>query len=138
MNRKALLVLALSAFVVVGSLAFKSAHDYFGKENAKELIRLLYDFGNVKELDNRYDKIDKLTNDEVYKQITSLDRTLRAYLKLEGKPSSVNILRATNDYVIYELDCEALTSGRKFMLLYETDLSGKIVDAKEVEIVDFI
>lgn len=138
MDKKNLLIGALASFVVIGFLAFNSANAYFGKENAKALINLLYDFDNVEEIDTRYADIKKLTNEAVYKQITSLDRTLRAYLRMEGNSADVNIIRETDKYIIYEIETPSLTQGRKFMLLYETGITGKIVEAKEVEIVDFI
>ena len=138
MNRKSVLVGVLSAFVVVGIVAFNSAHAYFGRENAKELIRLMYDFNKVEEIDTRYGDIKKLTSESVYKQLTSMDRTLRAYLRMEGNGAEVHIIRESDEYIIFEIETPSLTQGRKFMLLYEAGITGKIVEAKEVEIVDFI
>lgn len=138
MNRKSVLVGVLSAFVVVGIVAFNSAHTYFGRENAKELIRLMYDFNKVEEIDTRYGDIKKLTSESVYKQLTSMDRTLRAYLRMEGNGAEVHIIRESDEYIIFEIETPSLTQGRKFMLLYEAGITGKIVEAKEVEIVDFI
>lgn len=138
MNRKSVLVGVLSAFVVVGIVAFNSAHAYFGRENAKELIRLMYDFNKVEEIDTRYGDIKKLTSESVYKLLTSVDRTLRAYLRMEGNGAEVHIIRESDEYIIFEIETPSLTQGRKFMLLYEAGITGKIVEAKEVEIVDFI
>lgn len=135
---KKLLVVALVGLVTLSCIAISSSSRYLGTERAKDLLELLYDFDNVNDIDKRYGKIEKLVTDEVFDKVTNLDRTLRAYLKMEGNSSEVVVLVESDDYIIYELKCESITSGRKFMMLFETNIFGKIDKVREVEIVDFI
>lgn len=112
--------------------------DYVRIDRSTKLLELLYDFGDVKELDKRRPKVEKIATEEVTNQVYDLDRSLSAYLKMQGSYSKIVFLTTTPNYIIYELHSDVLTSSRKFMLMYDMNVFGKIDDIREVEIVDFI
>lgn len=112
--------------------------DYVRIERGTKLLELLYDFGDVKDLDKRRPKVEKVATEEVTNQVYDLDRSLSAYLKMQGSYSKIVFLTTTPNYIIYELHSDVLTSSRKFMLMYDVNIFGKVDDIREVEIVDFI
>ena len=112
--------------------------DYIRIERGTKLLELLYDFGDVKDLDKRRPKVEKVATEEVTNQVYDLDRSLSAYLKMQGSYSKIVFLTTTPNYIIYELHSDVLTSSRKFMLMYDVNIFGKVDDIREVEIVDFI
>lgn len=124
--------------ILVLYLMFTSLHDYMARETAEEFLNEMYNFTTVESIDKRYEDIKGLVTDDVYKEVTSLDRTLRAYLKMQGNPSKVHILAEGDGYIIYELICDSLTPGRKFMLIYEMNIFGKLDMIREMEVADFI
>lgn len=132
-------IVAFIPLILTGLIfLFSSLHKYMGNETAKEFLNTMYDFTTADAIDTRYDEIEELVTDDVYKQVTSLDRTLRAYLKMQGNPSRVHILAEEDGYIIYELICDSITQGRKFMLVYETNIFGKLCKVREMEVADFI
>lgn len=112
--------------------------DYVRIDRGKELLTLLYDFGDVSDLKNREEEVSRIVTKDVTKQVYDLDRSLSAYLKMQGSYSKIVFLTTTPEYIIYELHSDVLTSSRKFMLMYDVNVFGKINDIREVEIVDFI
>ena len=124
--------------VLVLGLGVNSLMNYVGSQNAHQFLNQMYNFSNVGAIDTRYEAIHELVTDDVYEEVTSLDRTLRAYLKMEGKPSTLEIVAEGDGYIIYTLDCDALTPGRKFMLIYESNIFGKLNKVREMEVADFI
>ncbi|GAA0101704.1 hypothetical protein UT300012_24190 [Paraclostridium bifermentans] len=112
--------------------------DYIRIERGTKLLELLYDFGDVKDLEKRRPKVESVATDKVTNQVYDLDRSLSAYLKMQGSYSKIVFLTTTPNYIIYELHSDVLTSSRKFMLMYDVNIFGKVDDIREVEIVDFI
>jgi len=102
-------------------------------------VKYMYNFSGVGELDNNMEGLKKITSEAVYNELT-LDRTdkaLNVYLKFNNKPVSVVIEETGPGYVIYSLDTESITRSRKFVFFFETSKSGKIVKAREGELLDF-
>ena len=138
-SRKSVSIIAfIPLLILVLYLLFTSLHGYIARETAEEFLNEMYHFTTVESIDKRYDDIKKLVTDDVYEEVTSLDRTLRAYLKMQGNPSQVHILAEGDGYIIYELICDSLTPGRKFMLIYEMNMFGKLDMVREMEVADFI
>lgn len=136
-NKKTLIVF-IPIIILILYFIMHSVYKSIGKQTAEQFLDEMYTFSNVTSIETRYDDIKKLVTDDVYEQVTSLDRTLRAYLKMEGNASKVHILAEGDGYIIYELICDSLTPGRKFMLIYETNLIGKLNKVREMEVADFI
>lgn len=112
--------------------------DYIRIERASELLELVYNFTKVEELEQREDKVSAIATEEVKNQLYDADRSLRAYLKMQGSYSKLVLLQTTPNYIIYELHSDVLTSTRRFMLMYDVNIFGKVNNIREVEIVDFI
>ncbi len=124
--------------VILAIYTAKVGIDYIRIERASELLGLIYDFNKVEELEQREDKVSVIATEEVKNQLYDADRSLRAYLKMQGSYSKLVLLQTTPNYIIYELHSDVLTSTRRFMLMYDVNIFGKVNDIREVEIVDFI
>lgn len=124
--------------IILSIYTIKVGIDYVRIDRASELLKLTYDFARVEELEKREDKVSKLATKSVTNQLYDTDRSLRAYLKMQGSYSKIVLLQTTPNYIIYELHSDVLTSSRRFMLMYDVNIFGKVNDIREVEIVDFI
>lgn len=137
-DTKKSLITFIPLIILILSFILSSLHKSIGRQTAENFLEEMYTFSNVSSIETRYKDIEQLVTEDVFEQVTSLDRTLRAYLKMEGNPSKVHILAEGDGYIIYELICDSLTPGRKFMLVYETNLFGKLNKVRELEVADFI
>jgi predicted hydrocarbon binding protein len=110
------------------------------KENVGVLaVKYMYQFGDVDELDNNMEALKVITSEEVYSNLTidNTDKALRVYLKFNNNPVIVNVEDIGKDYVVYSLHTESISSFRKFVFFFETGKGGKIVKAREGELLDF-
>ena len=110
------------------------------QHNAIEVIKLLYDFGTTDQLKEQQWKLKRYVSGDVYNEVTvdKEQRRLNTYLKFYGNPSTVHILKATDTYVIYKLECDTISYDRRFIFCYDTNYTGKIVKIREAELIDFM
>lgn len=128
--------------VALGVVSFSvlyGVHNYIGKENAKKLVFDMYSYNDLKDVKNRQKDIRKLVTEETYPFVSfdNMEHSLSGYLKAKGESCKVIFEKVTNDYVIYSLDCKSITPGRTFMLMYDSNIFGKIKKVREAEVVDF-
>lgn len=105
-----------------------------------QAVNCLYDFGTVEQLDFQMQGLKEITTDAVFNQLTidNEERTLNTYLKFKNKPVTVEIVDATNDYVLYRLKTEEISIDRLFCFYFRVNKAGKIDTVREVEAIDFI
>ena len=106
-----------------------------------QLVKCLYEFENVSELDSERDKqLKELVTDNVYDELTfdNEGRMLRTYLKLKSEPVKVNIVRDTDGLILYRLETENISADRLFALVYETNSDERISYVREMECIDFV
>ena len=105
-----------------------------------EAVKCMYDFGTIEQLDENMAGLQAITTDEVFSQLTidREERTLYTYLKFKNKPVTVNVLKSTASYVLYNLETENISENRIFMFMFDVNSSGKISYVREVECIDFI
>lgn len=135
-------LIGLAGIITISALllTFEKVHKIEGRKTAQEAVKLMYEFESY---DDVYQKqmqdLAKITSKEVYNSVTveNIDRALTTYLKFKGHPSKVEIIDATDNYVIYSLDTESITHTRKFVMFYHTNFLGKIDSMKEAELRDF-
>lgn len=133
-------ILAILLGVVVATgITLVNVKSYIGRQNAEQLLNSMYSFNKIEDLKDRQKDIKKLVTEDAYEfvSLNNMEHSLQAYLKMKGNPSRVKIDTITDDYVIYELECKAITPGRTFMLMYDTNLFGKLDSIREAEVVDF-
>ena len=107
---------------------------------AKEVVMIMYDFMNLEQVEANQRKLKQFVTDEVFNELTfdSEERRLNTYLKFAAESSSIKFLEEGPDYLIYTIDCAALTPGRKFIFRYHMNNKGKISDIYEAELLDFM
>lgn len=143
LNRRTKLIVKCCGVVlalgVVGFGVLYGVHGYIGKDNAKKLVFDLYSFNDIKDVKGRQDEIKKLVTKDTYPFVSfdNMEHSLSAYLKAKGNPCKVMFESITDDYIIYSLDCKSITPGRTFMLMYDSNIFGKIRKVREAEVVDF-
>lgn len=125
--------------VVATGITLVNVKSYVGKQNAEQLLDNMYSFNKIEDLKDRQKSIKKLVTEEAYEfvSLNNMEHSLQAYLKMKGNSSRVKIDTVTDDYIIYELECKSITPGRTFMLMYDTNLFGKLNSIREAEVVDF-
>lgn len=139
--RKVAAVLGLTVcLIVIGML---SIHSKIAKEEEElgiKAVKAMYDFGTVEQLDSQMALLQVITTDEVFRQLTidSENRTLNTYLKFQGKPVTIKILKSSNDYVLYSLDTVSIENNRTFLFLFTVNETGKINWVREMETIDFV
>lgn len=105
-----------------------------------QLVKCLYEFENISELDEtRDEQLKSLVTDNVYDELTfdNEGRMLSTYLKLKSDPVKVVIVKDTEDVVLYRLETEKISSDRLFALVYEVN-DNKISYVREMECIDFV
>lgn len=110
-----------------------------GTPVGEKAVKYMYDFDSTKELSDNMDKLSAITTKSVFSKLTidNIDRSLSTYLKFKNLPCEVVILRSTNTYILYTLKTDALSSGRKFIFMYQVNALNKISEVREAEVVDF-
>lgn len=133
------ILIGVTGLVIVAGVTLFTIRGSIGRSNAEKLVNYMYTFNSIEDLKARQDKIKGLVTKDAYQfvELNNMEHSLQAYLKLKGKSSKVDIQNVTDDYVIYELDSEAITPGRTFMLMYGTNFLGKLNRIREAEVVDF-
>lgn len=107
-----------------------------------QVVKNLYEFEEISDLNEGDKKLKELVNDNVYKQLTVTDayRALNTYLKIKDNPCKVVVLdkleTKEGGYVKYSLDTISISSTRIFMFTYKLE-KGKIVEVKEMECIPF-
>lgn len=129
-------VLLTTTLLGVGSYLLKREHI----KTAQEAVTLLYEFDNFNEiLSEHMTPLSKLMTKEAFDslQINDEEQSLVQYLKFKGNPSKVSFIESTDEYIIYSIQCDSLTLGRKFVFYYDTNIWGKISNVSEAELRDF-
>lgn len=128
-------VIAIILFIV-----FSLKFEIFSRGSiGEQVIYALYDFESVEDLSLSDDDLKKLVTDEVYTNlsVTNSDKALNTYLKFKEESVSVEILETRPGSILYTLNTNSLSSGRKFLLLYDVNIFGKVSYAREMECIDF-
>lgn len=134
-------VIILFVFVISSALCFKMHSAYLtDKKIGMDVVNCIYNFYNLYELNANQSKLKSLVTDSVYTELTidNEDRLLSTYLKFKGNTTSVNIIKATNTYVLYRLETASLSSDRVFIFMFECNGNGKISYVREAECLDFV
>lgn len=103
----------------------------------------LYDFTDIYELASQDEDLKNICTDDAYKDltVTNKDKALNTYLKFKKCPVKVKVLRSSYNnnggYVLYTLDCNAISSERKFLFLFDIE-GDKISNPREMECIDFV
>ena len=132
-----MLVAFIVTVVALGTKDIKvSEHESIGIE----LVKALYDFKDVYQLDSNMVIVKELTTEPVFNDLTidNEQRTLTTYLKFNNKPCTVHIIDNTDSYVMYRLENENISSDRIFVFFFKVDKDGKVNWYKEVEGIEFV
>lgn len=132
--------ISIIAFISVLIIILSFSYIKMGESNVENLLKAMYNFRDQSEIlpdaDDPSEIADYVT-EEVYNQLIEPEETLRRYTKTTGSSCRILIEDITPNYVTFTLDCESITSTRKFMVIYKVNWTGKISYIRECEIVDF-
>lgn len=103
-------------------------------------VKELYQFEKTEDLDGNMERLKRITTDSVFSQLTvdNEERTLNTYLKFKGKTTSINVIKSTDNYVLYSLDTEFISPDRVFIFMFNVNRDGKIDYVRECECLDFL
>lgn len=137
-GRWALIVNVLVLIVVlifIYLIAF-NAKDY--SEYGIEVVQDLYTYKDNASRVQQDQMLKHFCSDEVYAQLTlHQNGTLYTFIDTAKELTSVNIIKAENDYVIYSLNNEQIGPDRRYVLFFSVK-NRKVVEARECELFDFI
>lgn len=127
------ITVVLGVGIVLGGIRLQKAN------TGVKAVELMYDFKTAYELNDQMSELKKITTTDIYRELTidNADRTLNTYLKFKNKPVEVEIIKSTDNYVLYRLNTEVITTNRKFMFVFDTDWLGRINYVREMEVIDF-
>lgn len=131
---------SIIAITSVSAILLCYSYVKMGESNVENLLKVMYNFRDQSEVlpdaDDPSEMEDYVTED-VYNQLIEPEETLRRYTKTTGSSCRIMIEDITPTYVTFTLDCDSITSTRKFMVIYKVNWQGKISYLRECEIVDF-
>lgn len=110
------------------------------EEAGKEVVKLLYDFADMEQLEGQQLQLKSKVTEDVFNQLTvdNEERRLNTYLKFNQEVSTVEFLITTDKYIVYRLDCIALETSRVFLFTYHVNSLGKIDRVYEAELIGFV
>lgn len=119
---------------------FSLKHEIFSRGAiGVKAVNYLYDFSSIDDLEGNLSKLADVVTEDVYKDVavTNSDKALNTYLKFKKNPVTVSIIDSKPGFVLYTLDTNSLSSGRKFIFSYTVNWMGKIDSVREMEAIDF-
>lgn len=141
---KNLVVKVLSSFALILSLMFVIMYtnkvELFTKGRVGvKAVKLLYDFNNVKQLEDNLEDLEDLMTERCYYKTTVLnsDKSLNTYLKFKQSDTKVNIIDSKPGFVLYSLVNKNIAENRIFIFSYRVNAFGKIYEVREFEAIDF-
>lgn len=110
------------------------------KELGISAVKYMYEFTELQQLQLNMVDLKSITTKPVFNQLTidNEDRSLYTYVKFKGETTSVDVKKATSNYVIYSIVNDNVNSERRFIFMFDTDTSGKISWVREAELYDFV
>lgn len=137
---KSKIVIIICLSIILFIVSFCLVQHFRKKSIALRAVNDMYTFVSYDSLaQNNMPDLQKICTKEVYDKLAlqNTDRALTTYLKFKNEPVKVNIIKTTDEYIIYSLETDAITRTRKFVFFYNVNLLGKINDVSEAELYDF-
>ena len=109
-------------------------HAYFGVS----VVRNLYTYKDELQCAQQDGFLQQICSEDVYAQLTlKKNGTLHTFVMAAREPTTVNIIKSTDDYVIYSLNADQIDEDCRYVLFFEVE-NNKVVEARECELYDFI
>ena len=134
-----LLILSVAIIIIAVVFGFGAFAIATPALDGEDVVKLMYEFQDVRDLDSNKEKLRDLVTDSVFDEITvdTEGRRLNTYLRFMASPTRVSIIKKTNDYVLYHIKNENIDSKRVFLFMFEIT-NGKVSKVREAEIIDFV
>lgn len=82
--------------------------------------------------------LQEICSEDVYAQITlKKNGNLYTFIDTARELTSVNIIKSTNDYIIYSLNSPQIDPESRYVLFYEVT-NKKVTEVRECELYDFL
>lgn len=104
-----------------------------------EAVTLMYDFDSLDEVRENQKCLAQIMDEDTYAGLTidNENRQLYTYVRYYGNKSIINIVEATDQYVLYRIESDCVEPDRLFIMIFEVS-HGRISKIKECECLDFI
>ena len=116
-------ITVLVGLVILGVLvSFSIRKEIFSNgRTGEKAVKLLYEFNNVKDLEENLVGLRSMMTERCYYKTTVLNssKSLNTYLKLKQQRTVVNILEKKPGFILYSLDNPNLSDNRLFIFSYE-------------------
>jgi len=122
------------------ALYFLNAYSITLRKNlGVEAVTLMYNFDSLEEVKENQKRLAQIMDNDTYKGLTidNENRQLYTYVRYYGDRSIINIVEATDRYVLYRIESEQVEADRLFIMLFEVE-GGRISKIKECECFGFI
>ncbi len=104
-----------------------------------EAVMLMYDFDSLDEVQENQKRLAQIMDEDTYAGLTidNENRQLYTYVRYYGNKSIINVVEATDKYVLYRIESNCVEPDRLFIMIFEVS-HGRISKIKECECLDFI
>lgn len=104
-----------------------------------EAVTLMYDFDSLDEVRENQKRLAQIMDEDTYAGLTidNENRQLYTYVRYYGNKSIINVVEATDKYVLYRIESDCVEPDRLFIMIFEVS-HGRISKIKECECLDFI
>lgn len=135
-DKWSMILLCIACMIVGASILLRTPGDsaVYGQAAAT----YLYTYCDELECAKQDKELEGICSPDVYAQLTlEKNGTLRSFVRAAKEQTTVNIIKSTSDYVIYSLNAPQIEESKRYVMFFEAQ-NGKIVQARECELYDFI
>jgi len=129
----------VAALISIALFFLSSASVSIKKSLGIEAVTLMYDFDSLDEVRENQKRLAQIMDEDTYAGLTidNENRQLYTYVRYYGNKSIINVVEATDRYVLYRIESDCVEPDRLFIMIFEVS-HGRISKIKECECLDFI
>lgn len=136
--RLGLTAFATTAVLVAGIFIVCMHSDQKYAEFGVSVVRNLYTYKDELQCAQQDGFLQQICSEDVYAQLTlKKNGTLHTFVRAAREPTTVDIIKSTDDYVIYSLNADQIDDDCRYVLFFEVE-NNQVVEARECELYDFI
>ncbi len=137
-TRLGLTAFATTAVLIAGICMVCMRTDHKHADFGVSVVRNLYTYKDELQCAQQDGFLQQICSEDVYAQLTlKKNGTLHTFVMAAREPTTVNIIKSTDDYVIYSLSADQIDEDCRYVLFFEVE-NNKVVEARECELYDFI
>lgn len=132
------IIVGVCIAAAIGVLILNRLEYNLKQELGQKAVFLMYDFSSADEIRENQKQLERIMSSEVFNGLKydNENRQLYTYIKFNDSKSVVNVVKATDSYVLYRIESESIGADRLFIMLFEVN-NGKISGVQECECLGF-